>query len=60
MKLRGDLDTMQSKYDGANAELKIKQEELNAKEYNIDENVNYGCTRRPTGRSCGSTSCRAV
>lgn len=40
MKLRGDLDTMQSKYDGANAELKIKQEELNAKEYNIDENVN--------------------
>ncbi|KVE39947.1 HlyD family secretion protein [Burkholderia sp. TSV86] len=40
MKLRGDLDTMQSKYDGSNAELKIKQEELNSREYNIDENVN--------------------
>ncbi|ABC35651.1 HlyD family secretion protein [Burkholderia thailandensis] len=40
MKLRGDLETVQSKYDGSNAELKIKQEELNSKEYNIDESVN--------------------
>ncbi|PCE28728.1 HlyD family secretion protein [Paraburkholderia acidicola] len=40
MKLRGDLETLQSKYDGSNAELKIKQEELNSKEFNIDESVN--------------------
>ncbi|WDD92389.1 HlyD family efflux transporter periplasmic adaptor subunit [Burkholderia sp. FERM BP-3421] len=40
MKLRGDLETVQSKYDGSNAELKIKQEELNSKEFNIDETVN--------------------
>ncbi|WP_323117958.1 HlyD family efflux transporter periplasmic adaptor subunit [Burkholderia alba] len=40
MKLRGDLDTLQNKYDGSNAELKIKQEELNSKEFNIDESVN--------------------
>lgn len=40
LKIRGDLGTLQTRYEGSNAELKIKQEELNSKELSIDESTN--------------------